>query len=115
MYLFDLCMSNIKSEALTQECSKGKVFLKILQKSLENNCVCRSLFYNEGAGVMDKVKLLRSHFTRHRRFLVKFAKFLRTPLRTPTILWNIWETGDDFFMAVKFIQYWYYFQKKVLK
>ena len=39
MYLFDLDMSNIKSEALAQECSKRNVFLKILQNSLENNCV----------------------------------------------------------------------------
>ena len=43
MYLFDLDMSNIKSEALAQECSKRKVFLKILQNSLENNCVQESL------------------------------------------------------------------------
>ena len=35
MYLFDLNMSNIKSEALAQECSKRKVFLKILQNPLE--------------------------------------------------------------------------------
>ena len=31
-------MSNIKSEALAQECSKTKIFLKILQNSLEDNC-----------------------------------------------------------------------------
>ena len=37
MYLFDLNMQNIKPEALTQQCSKRKVFLKILQNSLENN------------------------------------------------------------------------------
>ena len=43
MYLFDLDMSNIKSEALAQEYSKREVFLKILQKSLENNCVQESL------------------------------------------------------------------------
>ena len=30
MYLLDLIMSNIKPEALAQEYSKGKVFLKIL-------------------------------------------------------------------------------------
>ena len=39
MYLFDLDMSNVKSETLAQECSKRKVFLKILQNSLENNYV----------------------------------------------------------------------------
>ena len=43
MYLFDLDMSNVKSEALAQECSKRKVFLKTLQNSLENNCVQESL------------------------------------------------------------------------
>ena len=33
-------MSNIKSEALVQECSKRKVFLKILQNSLKKQlCV----------------------------------------------------------------------------
>ena len=31
-------MSYIKSEALAQECSKTKIFLKILQNSLEGNC-----------------------------------------------------------------------------
>ena len=39
MYLFDLNMP----EALAQECSKRKVFLKILQNSLENNCARESL------------------------------------------------------------------------
>ena len=85
MYLFDLNMSNKKSEALAQECSKRKVFIKILQKSLESNCVQESLL-NKRAGCMEKAKLLRSHYTRHKYFPVKFAKFLRTPLRTPTIL-----------------------------
>ena len=42
MYLFDLDMSNIKSEALAQECSKRKVFLKIPQNSLEYNYVQES-------------------------------------------------------------------------
>ena len=36
MYLFDLNMSNIKSEALTQECSKRKIFSKILQNPLKH-------------------------------------------------------------------------------
>ena len=43
MYLFDLNMSNIKSEALVQVCSKRKIFLKILQNSLEKNCLQASL------------------------------------------------------------------------
>ena len=43
MYLFDLDMSNIKLDALAQECCKRKVFIKILQNSLENNCVLESL------------------------------------------------------------------------
>ena len=43
MYLFDLDMSNVKSEALSLECSKRNVFLKILQNSLENNCAQESL------------------------------------------------------------------------
>ena len=36
MYFFDLNMSNIKSEAFAQECSKRKVFLKFLQNPLKN-------------------------------------------------------------------------------
>ena len=43
MYLLDLNMLNIKPEALAEECSKRKVFLKILQNSLENNCARESL------------------------------------------------------------------------
>ena len=65
MCLFDLDMSSIKSEALAQEYSKRQLFLKILQDSLENNPVLESL--------------LRSYFTQHRCFPVKFAQFLRTP------------------------------------
>ena len=84
MYLFDLNMSKIKSEAPAQESSKRKVFLKILQNSLEIT-VCMSPFYDEGEGCMDKVKHLRSYFTRHRCFPVQFVKFLRTPLRAPTV------------------------------
>ena len=42
--------------------------------------------YNEGAGFMDKVKILRSHFIQRRCFPVKFAKFLIAPLRTAAIL-----------------------------
>ena len=38
MDLFNINMSNIKSEALVQECYKRKVFLTILRNSLENNC-----------------------------------------------------------------------------
>ena len=49
MYLFDLNISNIKSEALAQECSKRKVFLKIPQNSLEKNCAGVSS-NNKGAG-----------------------------------------------------------------
>ena len=58
MYLFDLGMSNIKSEAFAQECSKREVFLKLPQNSLENT-MCRGLFYSEGADFMNIVKLLR--------------------------------------------------------
>ena len=53
MYLFDLDMSTIKSEALSQECSKRKVFLKFCRTHWKTT-VCRILFYNEGAGFMDK-------------------------------------------------------------
>ena len=80
LHVFVLDMPNKKSEVLGQECSKRKVFLQILQNSLENNCVQESLL-NEGAGFMDKVKLLRSHFTGHRCFPVKFAIFLTTLLQ----------------------------------
>ena len=50
MYLFELNMSNMKSEALAQECSK-KVILK---NSAKLTTACRSIFYNEGAACIDK-------------------------------------------------------------
>ena len=50
MYLFDLNMSKIKSEAPAQKCSKRKVFLKILQNSLENT-VRASRFYDEKSNI----------------------------------------------------------------
>ena len=43
IYLSNLNMSHIRSEALTQENSRRKVFLRFLQNSLENNCVQDSL------------------------------------------------------------------------
>ena len=74
-------------------------------------------------------------------FPVKFVKFLGTPLKTPTIPWNVCtriicyfqivdfviisyhrhlrifvgKVDDGFFMAVKFIHYWHHFQKKKRK
>ena len=36
-------MSNVKLEALAQECSKRKVFLKILHNPLKNNYMQESL------------------------------------------------------------------------
>ena len=96
MFLFDLDMSNIKSEALAQEGSKRKVFLNFCRTHWKTT-VCSSLFFNEGAGFMDNVKFLRSHFIRLRYFPVKFAKFLTTSLRTPIILQNICEISDIFF------------------
>ena len=71
------------SETLAQECSKRKVFLKILQNSLENSCVLKSFF---------KLRCCptpRSHYARHKYFPVKFAKLLRTLLKTLTTLQNI--------------------------
>ena len=43
IYLFDLNMSNMKSVALAQECSKRNVFLENLRNSLKHNCVQESL------------------------------------------------------------------------
>ena len=82
MYLFDLNMSNIKSEPLAQECFKSKVFLKISRTDLKTT-VRGSLFYNKDA---ECIKLLRASYTRYRYFPVKFAKFLKTPLKIPSIL-----------------------------
>ena len=61
MYLFDLNMSNIKSEAFAQECSKRKVFLKISRTDWKTT-------------------------VRGSLFPVKFAKFLRTSPRIPSVL-----------------------------
>ena len=43
-------MSNIKPEALEQEYSERKVFLKILRSSLENNCAGVSFIMKVHAG-----------------------------------------------------------------
>ena len=48
MYLFDLNMSNIKLEKLAQECSEGKLFLKISRTDWKAT-VRGSLFYNKDA------------------------------------------------------------------
>ena len=48
MYLFDLNMSNIKSETLAQEYTKRKVFLKI-SRTVWKTTVRESLFYNKDA------------------------------------------------------------------
>ena len=45
-----LIMSNIKPEALEQEYSERKVFLKILRSSLENNCAGVSFIMKVHAG-----------------------------------------------------------------
>ena len=45
-----LIMSNIKSEALEQEYTERKVFLKILRSSLENNCAGVSFIMKVHAG-----------------------------------------------------------------
>ena len=44
MYLFELNVSNIKSEALAQECSKGKVFLKNSVEPTEKQ-LCKVVIY----------------------------------------------------------------------
>ena len=43
MYLFDLNMPDLRSEAFAQECFKRKVFLNILLNSLENKYVEETL------------------------------------------------------------------------
>ena len=48
MYLFDLNMSNIKSEAFAQECSERKVFLKISRTDWKTTGR-GSLFYKKDA------------------------------------------------------------------
>ena len=84
MHLFNLNMSNIKSEALFQECSKREIFLKILQNSFENNCAGVSLIIKVLAeGIKTKFYV---HIIWHGYFSVKFAKFFRATLKTPTIL-----------------------------
>ena len=45
MYLFDLNMSNIKSETLAQEYTKRKVFLKI-SRTVWKKTVREGIFYN---------------------------------------------------------------------
>ena len=82
-------MSNIKSEAFVQECSKRKFFLKISSELTKKEKCARISFIVKVQLI--SAKRLRSNYTRHRYFPVKFVKFLRSPLRTPTILQNICE------------------------
>ena len=89
MYLLDLYVSNIKAEALAQECSKRKVSLKKICETNWKTTLRRSPFYNNGAGQMHKTKLSRSHHTEHGYFPVKFAKFLRAPLRTKPVMQHL--------------------------
>ena len=59
------CNHTDRKQSVILRCSIKKVFLKILQSSLENTCACQSLFLNKVAGL--------------RRFPVNFAKFSRAP------------------------------------
>ena len=63
-------------EAVVRRCSVKKVFLEVLQNSLENTC----------ARVSRPATLLENRLW-HRSFPVNFEKFLRTPTfyRTPPV------------------------------
>ena len=79
MYLLELNISNMKSEALAQGCSKIGI-LKNSAELTEKQLLCA------GVSFIMKVQtswinqyILGSHFTRQECFPMKFAKFLRTP------------------------------------
>ena len=68
-------LKNPVSEAVARWCSVKKVFLEISQNLQENTCV--RVFFNKVAGLRPATLLKKSLW--HRCFLVKFAKFLKTP------------------------------------
>ena len=77
--LLKISLSVTNSEAATQRCSVKKVFLEISQNSQESTCA-RVSFFNNVADLRPKAcKFIKKRLW-HRYFLVKFAKFLRTPL-----------------------------------
>ena len=65
----------LKIDAFVQGCSVKKVFLEVLQNSLENTCA-RVSFFNKVEGLKPATLLKRDW---HMCFPVNFVKFLRTP------------------------------------
>ena len=64
------------TETLTRRCSVKKVFLKILKKFTGKH-LCQSHLNNKIAHLKPATSLKKR--PQHGRFLVNFAKFLRTP------------------------------------
>ena len=96
-------MSNIKSDALVQGCSKRKFVLKI-SSYLTGKELARASFYNKGAGWNYKVKHLHSHYIRRKYFPVKLVKFLRTPLKHRQFCRTC---SNSWFCKVLFINFWF--------
>ena len=69
--------SNIFFRSICWRCSVKKVFLKISQISQEKD-LCWSLFFNKVVGPL--AATIFKERLQHRRFPVKFAKFLRAPI-----------------------------------
>ena len=67
---------NKVSKALVQRCSVKKIFLKLLQNSMENTCA--RVFFNKVTGLRPATLLKKRLW--QRCFSVNFAKILRTPL-----------------------------------
>ena len=65
------------NEAVVQRCSVKNVFLEISQNSQENTCARVSFLIKLQASGLRPATLLKKRLW-HRRFPVKFAKFLRT-------------------------------------
>ena len=80
MYLFDLYMWNIKSEARAQECSKRKVFLRILQNSL---CAGVSFIIKIQAAWINQTFMFT--FYPAQVFSSEICEIFRNTLKTPTI------------------------------
>ena len=70
----------VSIETVAQRCSVKKVFLEILQNSLEKTCA-RVSFFNKVAATLLKKRLW------HRCFPVNLAKLLRTPFFTEHLRW----------------------------
>ena len=97
-------MSNIKSDALVQGCSKRKFVLKISSYLTGKELWHEPLFIIKVQAGIKKSKHLHSHYIRRKYFPVKLVKFLRTPLKHRQFCRTC---SNSWFCKVLFINFWF--------